>query len=100
MKAHHHLLKTVLFDAATVSVHDGEQWNIVKSTNGREILDAIESVEECTLRIKVPGIPGALTVYIVDTYYDDTVVDYTDHDYLNNWHKKYTARLDNNMPPC
>lgn len=52
MKAFKHLIKHALATQHTVSVWDGEEWQLKQSTSYKAIVDAVESVEEAVLRIR------------------------------------------------
>lgn len=51
MKAHHHLVRYCLDRSHLISVWDGEEWQLIKSFNYREIVAAIESVEEAVINV-------------------------------------------------
>jgi hypothetical protein len=52
MKAYKTLVKNALSKDFSVSVWDGEEWQVKKSTKYQEIIDAIESVDFSELRIR------------------------------------------------
>lgn len=52
MKVHEYLICKSLELGLKISVFDGEEWQIKRSTNKKEILSAINSVEECELRFR------------------------------------------------
>lgn len=79
MKAHEHLIKHALALGMTISVYDGEEWQVSRSTDEQEILDAVDSVEESQLKFRNSGdiaYRGAACV-IPSLDDDETVVDYT-----------------------
>ena len=52
MKAYKALVKYALSMGHTVSVYDGEEWAVKKSTAYNAIVEAVESVEEAELVIR------------------------------------------------
>ena len=52
MKAYKTLVKNALSRDFSVSVWDGEEWQVKRSTKYQEIIDAIESVDFSELRIR------------------------------------------------
>ena len=50
--AYKDLIKYALGSGCTVSVWDGGEWQVKRSTSYKDIKDAIESVEEAQLRIR------------------------------------------------
>ena len=52
MKAYKHLVKFALKHGHTVSVYDGESWDVRRSTAYKAIIASIESVEIASLRIR------------------------------------------------
>jgi hypothetical protein len=51
-KAHLNLIKYALAQGCTISVWDGEEWQVKRSTSYKDIKDAAESVDESQLRIR------------------------------------------------
>jgi len=69
----------------TVSVWDGEEWQVKRSVSYKAIIEAIESVEEAQIRIRnAEGseIGWALIIPCLDN--DETVADYTDNDFMHS----------------
>ena len=69
----------------TVSVWDGEEWQVKRSVSYKAIIDAIESVEEAQIRVRnAEGseIGWALIIPCLDA--EETVADYTANDYMNS----------------
>lgn len=56
MKAYKSLVQKALSLGYTVSVWDGEEWQVKKSTKANEIYAAVESVEEAELKFRDPKI--------------------------------------------
>jgi hypothetical protein len=77
-KAYLDLMNKALAKGLTISVFDGEEWQVKRATAYKAIKDAIESVDECQLRLrdKAGEIVGwALIVH--DLNPDETVADHT-----------------------
>lgn len=77
-KAYLDLTKKALAKGLTISVFDGDEWQVKRETAYKAIKDAIESVDECQLRLrdKAGEIVGwALIVH--DCEPDCTVADHT-----------------------
>lgn len=90
MKAYRHLVKFALSKSYVISVWDGEEWQVKRSNKFKEIIDAIESVEEAELRIRSTD---AITTWARVSAYgledDETVVDYYVNDFTKEWEKSY-----------
>lgn len=88
MKAYKHLVKYALAQGHTISVWDGEEWQVSHSTKYQKIVDAIESVEEAQIKIRVPEY-GNLVAWVLISAYgladDETVIDYSDNDFMTKW---------------
>jgi hypothetical protein len=89
MKAYKTMLTTILKDGHSVSVFDGEEWAVKRSTSLKEIISAIESVEEAQIRIRnadneVIGWALILPGECGGAGWDDcTIADHTDCEYMN-----------------
>jgi hypothetical protein len=61
----------------TVSVWDGEEWQVKRSTNYKDIIAAIESVEEAalTIRDRAGEVVGKAVVSLYGLAPDETVID-------------------------
>jgi hypothetical protein len=80
MKAYKHLIKYALAKGCTVSVWDGEEWQVKRSTSFKAINEAIESVEEAALRIRSAEgdvVVNSVTVSAFGLEDDETIMDYT-----------------------
>jgi chlorite dismutase len=80
MKAYKHLIKYALAKDCTISVWDGEEWQVKHSTKFNEINSAVESVEEAALRIRSATgevLVNSVTVSAFGLEDDETIVDYT-----------------------
>lgn len=86
MKAYKQLIKHVIKDGNTVSVWDGEEWQVKRSTGFKAIVEAIESVDEAQLRIRDQqgNILGWALVSAYGLEDDETVMDYSDNTYMTN----------------
>ena len=87
MKAYKHLVKTALKDGNTISVWDGEEWQVKRSTSYKAIIDAIESVEEAQIRIRTEDdglVVGWALIIPFGLEDDETVADASYNEYMNN----------------
>lgn len=76
------LIKNALAKGYLISVHDGECWEVKRSTSYKEIKDCIESVEVAEIRIRSEDdshIIGWAQI-IPDLEPDETVADFTDNE--------------------
>ena len=92
MKAHKHLVKHALSKGHTCSVWDGEEWQVSHSSKYQNIIEAIESVEEANLviRLAVGGERiGWAQVIPCGLEDDETVVDYICSEFMENWSVEY-----------
>lgn len=88
MKAYKSMITAILNDGHSVSVFDGEEWAVKRSTSLKDIVDAIESVEEAQIRVRNNSgevIGWALILPSEFGGFDDdcTIADHTDNDYMN-----------------
>lgn len=98
MQAYKHFIKYALKDGYTVSVYDGEEWQVKRSTGYKAIVEAVESVEEAQLRIrdKDGNIKGWARVSAYGLEDDETMIDYSDNLYLESWvdcHNEYLSQF-------
>jgi hypothetical protein len=94
MKAYKSLVKFALANNAKVSVHDGEEWAVKKSTKYSDIIDAIESVESAELRIRdANDEPIGWALIIPDLADDETVADFTETEFMMMWDERYSKSL-------
>lgn len=77
-KAYLTLIKNALAKDLTISVWEGEEWQVKKSISYKDIKDAIESVEVAELRIRQGNdiVGWALILPALDP--EETVADHTD----------------------
>lgn len=94
MKAYKHLIKHALNLGCTISVWDGEEWQVKRSTSYKAIVEAVESVEEAGLRIRQKDeIIGSASVSAFGLEDDETVVDYTISSFMEEWNEIYTSTI-------
>ena len=95
MKAYKHLVKHALAKGLTVSVWDGEAWGVKRTTNQSVIFDVIDSVEESQLifRDAEGNKVGWALVIDYEGEPENSVVDHTDNEWINEWSKSYDATV-------
>jgi hypothetical protein len=94
MRAFKHLIKYAIKKGHTVSVHDGEYWAVKRSTGFKAIVEAVESVEECTLRFRNSDnevIGSALITPFEDA--ECTVCDYSVTPFMEQWNELYELTI-------
>lgn len=92
MKAYKHLVKYALAQGHVISVWDGEEWQVGHSTKYQNIIDAIESVEEANVVIRIPEYGNRVAWALVIPYGledDETVADYSDNEFMMKWSLEY-----------
>jgi hypothetical protein len=94
MKAYKHLVDYALKAGHKISVWDGEEWQVSKSTLEPKIIEAIESVEEAQLRIidnegKEIGWALVIPFGLED---EETVADMTITPFMVKWDELYFDR--------
>jgi len=95
MKAYKYLVKAALADGHTVSVFDGEEWPVKRSTDYKAIIEAIESVEEAQLRIRSGDqVIGWALIIPFGLEDDETVADHSDNAYMNAVMNDYSNKYD------
>lgn len=97
MKAYKHLVIYSLAKGHTISVWDGEEWQVHMSTTMDAIIDAIESVEEALVKIldtdgKYIGQALVIPFGLED---DETVADYGVNEYMETWSDEYDKTVVN-----
>lgn len=96
MKAYKHLIKHALKAGHTVSVYDGEVWEVKRSTSYKAIVECVESVEEAALRIRDKEgaiVTSSVTVSAFGLADDETVVDYVVTPFMDEWETIYNATV-------
>ena len=77
-KAYLSLIKKALDKGLSISVYDGEEWQVKRSTGYKEIKEAIESVDESQLRLRnSDGEIVGWALIILDCEPDCMVADHT-----------------------
>lgn len=96
MKAYEHLIDYALDFGFTISVWDGEEWQVKRSRDRAAIIEAVESVEEAKLRIRdlADEVVGSALVSAFGLADDETVVDHSVVDFLEAWAEAYEATLE------
>jgi hypothetical protein len=94
--AYIHLIKHALNQGHTVSVGDGAEWQVKRSTSLHAITEAVKSVEEAALRMRDQD--GKVVAWASVSAYglqpDETVMDYGDNEWTNAWFEGYTQAID------
>jgi hypothetical protein len=93
-KAYRNLVEYALGQSLVVSVFDGEEWAVKKSKDAKAIFDAIESVEEANIVIR--GREFRTASVLVSAYGlgpDETVIDYTDNEWMEEWWQQYKKQI-------
>lgn len=88
MKAYESLIRFALKHQHTVSVYDGEEWQVTHCDKLETIIEAVECVEEAALRIHDPKGATAVNSVTVSAYGlddDETVIDYTCTPFMTAW---------------
>ena len=87
MKAYQHLVRYALAGGNTVSVYDGEIWEVKRSTDYQTIVDCITSVEEA--EILIADNEGRQIGWALVSAYgladDETVIDFGYNPYMTGW---------------
>lgn len=93
MKAYIHLIRYALANDATVIVWDGGGWdhNRAGIDNAHHLIAAVEAVDEAeiTIRDKYCNRLGWARVSAFGLADDETVIDYTVNDFMNEWEAAY-----------
>ena len=81
------LVKYSLAKNHTISVWDGEEWQVKRSTDYDAIFAAIDSVEAAQLRIRSSDgeLMAWALVCLFDLSPDETIINYTNNDYMNEF---------------
>lgn len=66
-----------------MSVHDGEEWAVVKSTNQTAIFEAATATDQSNLRFRLAGGENVGTVFLVfGNSPEELIADYTDNEVM------------------
>jgi hypothetical protein len=88
--AYLNLVRHALSLGYTVSVWDGEEWQVKRSTSIKAISEAVKSVDEAELRFRDgEKIVGWARVSAFGLEPDETVMDHTTQDWLEAWSETY-----------
>lgn len=92
--AYKHLIDYMLAKQCTISVWDGEEWQVKRSTDAKAIDEAVRSVEEAELAIrdKEGNKIGWAKVSAFGLEPDETVMDNTMTEAMNEWDAAYEAQ--------
>ena len=96
MKAYKHLVEYALDTHHVVSVWDGEEWQVKRCAVLKDIIDAIESVDEAQIRIRDAADGTSRGWALVSPFGladDETVMDHTDNEFMNGWFNQYELTL-------
>ena len=89
-KAHLHLIEFALKLDCTVSVFDGEDWQVKRSKSYSEIKEAVESVGESSIRIRDnEGDIVGWALIIPSNAPDETVSDMSLTTFMEQWEVLY-----------
>ena len=90
MKAHYQLVKHAINDMGfAVSVWDGEEWQVKRSTSVAAVMDAIESVDESALRFRdKDGERQGWADIVLGNDGGDEVSDYSMNVWLDAWFQR------------
>ena len=95
MQAYKHFIKHCLKAGHTVSVWDGEEWQVKRSTAYKTIVEAVESVEEAQLRVR--DAEGTQVAWALVSAFgladDETIMDCSDNPFTEAWTDIYEATL-------
>ncbi len=91
--AYIHLIKHAIAQGNTVSVWDGEEWQVKRSTSLRAIMDAVKSVDDARLRIRDQdgNVLASASVAAYGFEPEETVIDHTDNEWTDAWEQAYKA---------
>lgn len=93
--AHLHLIKYALKQGHVISVWDGEEWQVKRSSSYKAIKEAIDSVEESELVIRNKEGERLGWARIIDQGTpDETVSDYTLTPLMEAWEETYNTHCE------
>jgi hypothetical protein len=97
MKAYKHLIRYSLKAGHVISVWDGEEWQVKRSSSFKAICEAVESVEEAQLRIRRADTEGKEMGWALVSAFgledDETVCDHTVNEFMDAWSNSYQVSL-------
>ena len=75
------LIRNAIARGYLISVHDGEEWAVVKSKDATAIFEAATATDESNLRFRLIGGEFIGTVYLVfGNSPEELIADYSDND--------------------
>lgn len=84
MRTYKQLVAEALKRGLTVSVFDGEEWAVKRSADKKEIIEAIDSVEESQIVLRdADGLRLGWALIIPSLEDDEAVADYSDTALMN-----------------
>jgi hypothetical protein len=90
MKAYLHLIKFFLAKDCTISVWDGEEWAVSKSSSYNAIKGVIEGVEEAEIRVRNSAGEKILWASIIPSLNpEESVSNWSDNEYGKAWVEAY-----------
>jgi GTP-sensing pleiotropic transcriptional regulator CodY len=89
MKSYKSYIQLALKHGNTISVFDGEEWPVKKSTDYKAIVEAIDSVEESQLKIRNQAGELLGWALLIPTGSEEDIVDYSDNLYMNALHEQW-----------
>lgn len=69
-------IKTLLGQGYTLSVHDGGEWAVKRSTSAKTIFDAVRSVDEATMRVHRGDLKDGYIIFVFGNDGWDAINDY------------------------
>jgi hypothetical protein len=96
MKAYKHLIKHAINDKGyTVSIWDGEDWQVKRSTKENDIYAAIDSVDESQIRFRdMHGkVMGWALVIDYENEPECSIADHSDNEWINQWFDLYESTI-------
>ena len=89
--AYKHLVNYMLKKGYTISVFDGEEWQVKRSTKQKDIIEAVESVEEAQLRVRDSEGNKIAWAFVIPfgVEPDETIADYSDNELMREWNEEF-----------
>jgi hypothetical protein len=96
--AYIHFIKYSLAKQCTISVFDGEEWQVKRSTGLKAIMDAVKSVEEADLRVRDSddNVVGWAKVSAYGLEPEETMMDWSVEPFMDAWDEAYQADTQGN----
>ncbi len=93
MNALHDLVDFALGTGATISVWDGEEWGVKRSTNRAEILELVNDLDEAQLRIRdASGQSVGWALIVNGNAPDELVADWSITPFMEAWEARLANR--------